>query len=118
MLCFSIIVHLKCYSDWVHQRPTREAPQSDRKFQFVPSKRHLWSEEKITVKFLNPGNSPQVRNSDHSYITKQGILDIANEWYRVDKKVVPMFVLAEDRAPADIRIKFIGEFDIEQVRSC
>ena len=115
MLCFFIIVHLKSCSDWVHRRPTREAQQSDCKFQ---SRRRLWSKEKITVTFLNPDESPPVRITGGAYIRPQDILNIANEWYRVDEKVVPMFVLAKDRVPADIRIKFIGEFDIEQVRPC
>ena len=66
----------------------------------------LWKKKEITVLFMD--QIPAWYNEKDNPISKDDILQIANEWHDCNKEKVPKFRPYEKHGRSDIRIQFAG----------
>ena len=92
-----------CYNDFTK----RSGHDSGHRAQGWALEDLLWKKKEITVLFLDH-MIPAWYNEDGNPISKDDILQIANEWHRCNNKVVPRFVPYKRDGRSDIRIKFAG----------
>ena len=67
----------------------------------------LWRKKELKVLFMNPDGMPRYwKNSRQDSITREEILQIANEWHDCAQKVVPKFVECDEEEGSDIRVEY------------
>lgn len=94
-----------CYTDWI----TLFDDDDDERIAaaFIADTKHLWPKKEIQVFFMN--KIPPWENDKDGYISKEEILEIANEWHECGPDVVPKFVECTTRELSNIRVMFIGK---------
>ena len=99
---------MKCYSDWLKLKTTKDKQRKGGKL-VAERKKQLWpSGSTMNVKF---GHIKNWRDEDGEPITKDAILKIANKWHECNPQVVPKFIpCGPDNTDSDIRVEFVGRY--------
>ena len=99
------ITAMTCFTDWM--KLIEKKDYSRAAALWVEFKEKLWSQgEKLKVEFLDKKVPPSFVNTSEDYITKEEILDIANEWHRCGQDVVPEFVECKFGDVPNIQVKY------------
>ena len=76
---------------------------------FVKFTSDLWRKKELKVFFMNPDEMPRAwKNFKRDSITREEILQIANEWHDCAQDVIPKFIECDKKEGSDIRVKYIG----------
>ena len=97
-----------CYTDWITFFDSNDDDEGIAAA-FIEDTKHLWPKKEIQVFFMD--RMPPWENDKDGYISKEEILEIANEWHECGPDVVPKFVECTAKELSDIRVTFKGKLN-------